>query len=106
MRPLTDQLIGALRERFPHQIPNQWVVRLAAQDGWKAKNRVFLDAERRRAFQAMRYLMKVAGVDRVRSREEALDLVELAFRVFAGGDDFTGTIDVRGARGSTPSCRR
>ena len=92
MKPLSDQQRDDLRARFPYQLPSQWVGRLASQDGWQAANTMYLNAERKRAASAMRHLMDAVGVDQVRSVDEAMDLVELAFRVFASSDDFSGSI--------------
>jgi hypothetical protein len=93
MDSLTEGQVAALRQRFPYQLPAEWVGRLAASDGWQAANLQFLEAERKRSTAAMRHLMDELGVERVDSREEALDLMELAFRVFTSNGDFTGTID-------------
>ena len=46
-------------------------------------NVAYLEAEKHRAAAAMRDLIREMGVERVRSREEALDLVALACEVFA-----------------------
>jgi hypothetical protein len=93
MKLLSDEQIRVLRSRFPYQLPSEWAARLAAHDGWRAANTIYLNAERKRASSGMRHLMAEVGVDRVRSREEALELFELAFRTFASSDDFTGRIE-------------
>lgn len=92
MNSLTEAQIATLRERFPYQLPAEWVGRLAARDGWQAANRSYLQAEQKRSTAAMHHLMDQLGVHQVHSPDEALDLLELAFRVFANSGDFTGTI--------------
>ena len=93
MNSLTEEQIATLRERYPYQLPAQWVSRLAARDGWQAANLSYLEAEQKRSAAAMHHLMDELGIQRVHSPEEALDLMELAFRVFASSGDFTGTIE-------------
>lgn len=93
LKPLTDEQVQALRQRFQYQLPTEWVARLAARDGWPQANRTYLNGERKRSGVAMRALMDEVGIERVHSREQAIDLIELAFQVFTGGADFTGTIE-------------
>lgn len=89
---LTEEQIEALRARFPYQMPDEWVGKIAAREGWREANTTYLAAERKRSAAAMQHLMAELGVDHARSREQALDLIEIAFEVFACGDDFDGTI--------------
>lgn len=96
MKSLSEEQIRTLRSRFPYQLPSEWVSRLSAHDGWRAANRIYLNAERKRSTAAMHHLMAEIGIDQVHSREEALDLIELAFRVFTSSDDFAGTIERQG----------
>jgi hypothetical protein len=90
---LTEEQIRTLRARFPYHIPAEWVSRLALREGWEAANRAYLTAERKRSAAAMTHLMGELGMDRVHSPDEALDLMELAFRVFASSEDFGGTFE-------------
>ncbi len=89
---LTEERIEAMRARFPYQMPVEWVGKIASREGWREANSAYLAAERKRSAAAMQHLMSELGVDHPRSRAEALDLIEIAFEVFACGDDFDGTI--------------
>jgi hypothetical protein len=93
MNSLTEEQIAALYERYAYQLPARWVSRLAACDGWQAANLSHLGAEQKRSAAAMHHLMDELGIQRVHSSGKALDLMGLAFRVFASSGDFTGTIE-------------
>ena len=89
---LTEEQIEDMRARFPYQMPVEWVGKIASREGWREANTAYLTAERKRSAAAMQHLMSELGVDHPRSRAEALDLIEIAFEVFACSDDFEGTI--------------
>lgn len=93
MASLTEGQVQSLRERYPYQLPSEWVGRLAARSGWQEANGTYLRAEQKRAMTAMRHLMGELGVESVSTPDEALDLVECAFNVFAESKDFSGTIE-------------
>lgn len=95
---LTEEQIEVLRARFPYQMSAEWVGKIAAREGWREANTAYLAAERKRAAAAMQRLMGELGVDHARSREQALDLIEIAFEVFACREDFDGTITRDGDR--------
>lgn len=80
---LTDAAVARLRERFPYMPSRAWVGELARKRGWQEANTTYLNGERKRAAAAMRHLMQELGVSRVSSPEEAIDLLTIAFQVFA-----------------------
>ena len=65
----------------------------AAAGGWVSVNRAYLSDARRSSALAMRDLMREAGVESVASVEQAADLIELAVRVFAPPEGYSGRIE-------------
>jgi hypothetical protein len=91
-RQLSDRQIEELRRRHPYQIDFPRDAETVRERGWVDTNVAYLEGEKSRSAAAMRDLMRAVGVERVRSREEALDLVALACEVFAPDAGFTGAI--------------
>ncbi len=95
LRKLSDQQIEELRRRHLYQIDFPRDAETIRERGWVDTNVDYLEGEKRRSAAAMRDLMREMKVERVRSREEALDLVALACEVFAPEAGFTGVIKRR-----------
>lgn len=61
-----------------------------AANGWLEVNRHYLQEQRELAGRSMRAMMGVLTVDSVETPEEALDLVDLALRVFSPPEGYQG----------------
>ncbi len=73
LRRLSDRQMQELRRRHPHQIDFPRDAETVRERGWVDTNVAYLEGEKSRSAAAMRDLMREVGVERVRSREEALD---------------------------------
>lgn len=104
---LRPEQIRALRERHPFAPDQAWVPDCVREQGWLTANIRYLEGERRRSAAAMRDLMRGLGVEQVHSAAEALDLIELAVKVFAPETGFAGTVareSDRSLRITNPRC--
>ena len=86
-----DQLKG-LRTRHPIEPDQSWVPEVVRKEGWQVANARYLEGERQRYADAMRDLLSVLGIGGPRDADEALDLIELAFEVFAPDEGFAGVL--------------
>ncbi len=73
----------SLRAAFMAVDNTDWVLRLAREKGWEQANRSYLEAMRRRGAEEMASLMDAAGVGQRPSVDEALQLLEKAFSLWA-----------------------
>lgn len=89
---LSPDQIQTLRGRHPFAADQGWIPELVREQGWLAPNIRYLEGERQRSAVAMRDLMRELGVEQVHSAGEALDLIELAVRVFTPEAGFVGTV--------------
>lgn len=105
---LTEEQARRLRARHPYHADQAWVAQTVAREGWVAVNQRYLANERSRFEAAMRDLLSELGLAAARSTEEALDLLELAFQVFAPAEEgFTGRLIREGTNGlriEQPTC--
>jgi len=62
----------------------------SASSGWLEVNRHYLQEQRDRSTHAMHELMEALGVDSVETPGEALDLFEMALRVFSPPEGYRG----------------
>lgn len=95
LRRLSAEQMEELRRRHPYQIDYPRDAETIRERGWVDTNVAYLEGEQNRSAAAMRELMREVGVERARSREEALDLVVLACEVFAPEAGFKGAIKRR-----------
>lgn len=89
---LSDEQIRGLRERHPYEKDLAWLTEFVQERGWAEANVRYLETERERAAGELRDLMTEAGIDRVHTTAEALDLIALACEVFVPEGGFSGTI--------------
>lgn len=93
---LTADQLQALRTRHPFEPDQSWVAEVVRTMGWRVANARYLEGERDRYAEAMRDLLSTLGIERPRDPQEALDLIELAFEVFAPETGFAGVLRRRG----------
>ena len=89
---LSSDQVQELRARHPVAPDQSWVPEVVRTAGWRVANTRYLEGERDRYAEAMRDLLSVAGIDTPRDPDEALDLLELAFEVFAPDTGFAGKL--------------
>lgn len=89
---LSPDQVQALRARHPAAPDQSWVPEVVRTQGWVAANVRYLEGERQRSFDAMEDLLSVIGVSRPRDPDEAIDILALAFEVFAPETGFTGSL--------------
>lgn len=92
---LSDDQISELRVKHPYLPDLSQIASVVRSKGWRDGNVTFLNRERERGKAAMRDLMAALGVERVESRDEALELIAFAHEVFAPEGGFTGSIKKR-----------
>lgn len=95
---LTNEATARLREQFPYMPSRAWVGELARKRGWQEANRTYLNGERKRAKAAMHHLMQELGVTHVSSTEQAVDLLTVAFQVFAPDEGMSLSLEREGNR--------
>ena len=89
---LSNQQSQGLRHRHPFWPDYAAIIDLAHKAGWEVANRRYLQGERERAATAMRDLMDLLVIS-APADAAALDLIELASRVFTPDGNFSGTIE-------------
>lgn len=92
---LSPEQVAALRERHPYQADLSYVSEVVEHQGWLDANTTYLETERARSEAAMRDLMREAGGERVRSAQDAYELIALAYQVFSPAEGFSGSITMR-----------
>ncbi|TAK76263.1 MAG: hypothetical protein EPO16_07425 [Dehalococcoidia bacterium] len=84
--------VQELRARHPVTPDQSWVPDVVRTHGWAAANVRYLEGERQRSFSAMKDLLSVLGVDKPRDPDEAIEILALAFEVFAPETGFAGLL--------------
>jgi len=91
--PLLPQNKQKLRQAFPYELDESWVVELAHEHGWEEANRRYLQWHRERGRQEMTALMNILSVKPVPSPRIATELVALGYEVFLLPEGFEGRIE-------------
>lgn len=89
---LSPEQVQALRARHPIAPDQSWVPEIVRTQGWEVANVRYLEGERQRYADAMRDLLATLGITGPRDPGEALDLLTLAFEVFASDEGFGGSL--------------
>ncbi len=91
-RTLSDEQVQTLRCRYPFTRDTRPIIELAHERGWAEANLTYLKSERERGAQAMHALMREVGLEGVESTSQAVDLIVLAYEVFAPEEGFHGSL--------------
>ena len=105
MRTLSEQQSQILRDRHPYWPDYAAITEVAHTAGWEEANRRYLKGERDRAVAPMRDLMDLLGIAAPVDPATALDLIELASRVFTPEGEFSGTIEREGLNRLRVTCQ-
>ena len=89
---LSPDQLDALRARHVASPDQSWIPEVVRTQGWQAANTLYLKWERQRSADAMADLLAVLGIDGPRDPDEAIELLELAFEVFAPPTGFAGSL--------------
>lgn len=100
VQSIPPDVARALREQYPYDRDEGWVLDTARHDGWVAANRGFLQWHRERGAAEMAALMRALDIDRVTTPQQAAALLRLADEVFMPPASFKGAV-VRCSRRSS-----
>ncbi|GAB4329385.1 MAG: hypothetical protein Kow0010_13750 [Dehalococcoidia bacterium] len=81
-----------LRQRYPYERDEAWVLESAREDGWVTANRRFLQWHRQRGAEEMAALMRALHIERVTTAAQAAALLRLAYEVFMPPESFKGEV--------------
>lgn len=89
---LSTEQVHTLHTRHPIAPDQSWIPEVVRAQGWEVANVRYLEGERLRYAEAMRDLLADLGIAGPSDPGEALDLVSLAFEVFAPEEGFGGSL--------------
>jgi len=91
--PLLPETAARLRQSFPTEQDETWVLQMAQDHGWAEANRRYLAWHHDRGRQEMSALMGALGIKAAPSPRIAAELVALGYEVFMLPEGFQGSID-------------